>query len=239
MAISVKYSETVCIPATRYIYRVVHRIMEGDCEYDHGPRKVEIKEFEIGKYPVTNEMFKIFLDETGYSPKDDHNFLKHWVNGACPEGLEHYPVVWVSQNDAKAYAEWAGGRLLCDYEWQYVAAGKEKLVYPWGNKFDKTKCNGDGKELTPVDHYPQGASSFGVLDMCGNAHEWIDDLIDDGMHHFTFLRGGCYFKARHFWHTDGGARPTFHHLKFQLLNEGHNRCGTTTFRCVKEVLPDD
>ena len=71
--------------------------------------------------------------------------------------------------------------------------------------------------------------------MIGNAREWTDEVIHDGMHLFTFLRGGCYFQAPHFWHTDGGARPTDHHLKFQLLNEGHNRCGTTTFRIVKEV----
>jgi len=239
MAKSAKYSETVRIPATKYIYRVVHRIMEGDCEYDHGPREVEIKEFEIGKYPVTNEMFKIFIDETGYLPKDDHNFLKHWKSGTYPEGHEYHPVVWVSQNDAKAYAEWTGCRLPRDYEWQYVAAGKEKNIYPWGNKFIRANCNCSGKELTPVNLYPQGASSFGVMDMCGNAYEWVDDVIDDGMHQFTFLRGGSYFQAPHFWHTDGGARPTFHHLKFQLLSEGHNRCGTTSFRCVREGKSDD
>jgi formylglycine-generating enzyme required for sulfatase activity len=232
---SVKYSETVQIPAAKYIYRVVHRIMEGDCEFDHGPREVDIKELIIGKYPVTNNMFKEFLDETGFTPEDDHNFLKHWENGSYTKGQDNTPVVWVSQNDARAYTSWTGCRLPRDYEWQYAAGGNEKLVYPFGNKLIKTKCNCDGMKLTPVDYYPQGASPFGLMDMCGNAHEWMDDLIDDGMHRFTFLRGGCYFQAPNFWHTDGGARPTSHHLKFQLLSEGQNRCGTTTFRCVREA----
>ena len=210
----------VHIMPDKYIYRVVHRIMEGDCEYDHGPRMVYIKELLADKYPVTNEKFKIFMDESGYCPKDGHNFLKHWKNGTYPEGMADYPVIWVSQNDAKAYASWAGKRLPYDYEWQYIAAGPEKYLYPYGDRLDK---------------YPQGASPFGIMDMCGNTHEWVEDLIDDGMHYFTFLRGGCYFQAPHFWHTDGGARPTNHHLKFQLLNEGQNRCQTTSFRCVKEV----
>lgn len=231
------YHEMVPIPSASYIYRVVHRVMEGDCEYDHGPRLVSMPAFAIGKYPVTNAMFQTFLHQTGYQPSDSHNFLKHWQNGACPAGMENHPVVWVSQNDAKAYAKWAGGRLPKDYEWQYAAAGPDARKYPWGDLPRKDCCNGQGKSLTPVDRYPQGESVFGVADLIGNAREWVDDVVDDGMHRFTFLRGGCFYQAPHFWHTDGGARPTDHHLKFQLLSEGQNRCSTTSFRIVKEVEP--
>ena len=161
----------VHIMPDKYIYRVVHRIMEGDCEYDHGPRMVYIKELLADKYPVTNEKFKIFMDESGYCPKDGHNFLKHWKNGTYPEGMADYPVIWVSQNDAKAYASWAGKRLPYDYEWQYIAAGPEKYLYPYGDRLDKTKCNHDTGHLTPVDKYPQGASPFGciILLFCGEA----------------------------------------------------------------------
>ena len=31
------FAEMIRIPETEYVYRVVHRIMEGDCAYDHGP----------------------------------------------------------------------------------------------------------------------------------------------------------------------------------------------------------
>ena len=227
--------QCVHILPDKYIYRVVHRIMEGDCEYDHGPRMVEIKELYVDKYPVTNRMYKEFMDESGYKPCDCNNFLKHWENGTYPETLAEYPVVWVSQQDAKAYASWAGKRLLYDYEWQYIAGGREKHRYPYGDVLDKQKCNHNRGSLTPVDEYPKGASPFGVMDLCGNAREWVEDIIDDGKHKFTFLRGGCYFQAPHFWHTDGGARPVDHHLKFQLLNEGQNRCQTTGFRCAREV----
>ena len=233
--VEMDYAELVRIPAASYIYRVVHRIMEGDCECDHGPKLMNMPAFEISKYPVTNGLYQKFLADTGYRPADDHNFLKHWNGGVCPPELEHYPVVWVSQEDARAYAAWAGGRLPKDHEWQYAAGGSQKWAYPWGNELMKANCNCQGAGLTPVDAYPQGASPFGLVDLIGNAREWGDEVADDGMHRFTFLRGGCYFQAPHFWHTDGGARPTSHHLKFQLLSEGQNRCGTTSFRIVKEV----
>lgn len=228
--------EQILIDGGGYIYRVEHRIMEGDCEYDHGPRWVEVPPLLVDKYPVTNRRFYDFLKASHYRPEDEHNFLKHWHNGKYAPADAGKPVVWVSHRDARAYAQWYGGRLLRDYEWQYAAAGKEKYHYPWGNDFDSAKCNDRGGELlTQVDAYPEGASPFGICDLCGNAHEWTEDIFDDGMHQFVFLRGGSSYKASHFWHTEGGAKPNNWHLKFQILNEGMNRCATVTFRCVKEV----
>ncbi len=67
----------VSTPGAIYIYKVIHRIMEGDCQYGHGPRPVIIPNLLAGKYPVTNTQFKNFLDATGYAPADSQNFLKH------------------------------------------------------------------------------------------------------------------------------------------------------------------
>ena len=51
------FEEKVFIQGDSYIYRVKHRIMEGDCEYDHGPRLVKVPSLLADKYPVTNERF--------------------------------------------------------------------------------------------------------------------------------------------------------------------------------------
>ena len=227
------------IPAGDYIYRVQHRIMEGDCQYDHGPRKVSLTSFFIDRFPITNKLFKAFLNESKYDPEDNANFLKHWENGTVPSEIENHPVVWVSPADARAYAQWNGCHLPRDIEWQYAAGGAMKHPWPWGDKYDHTRCNSQSDTTTPVDRYPEGVSPFGCFDMCGNTWEWVDDSVDDGQHVFTFLRGGCCYKALHFWHALGGSQPTNYHLKFPLLNEALNRCGTVGFRCVRRDSEDD
>jgi formylglycine-generating enzyme required for sulfatase activity len=81
--------------------------------------------------------------------------------------------------------------LPTEQQWQRAAQGDEGRRYPWGNNWDETRCNnaeskglsgdglgvkqypaGHGKQTTPVDAYPNGASPFGVLDMSGNVFEW-------------------------------------------------------------------
>ena len=213
--------------------------MEGDCQYDHGPRVVNLRPFYIYKYPVTNAMFKAFIDETGYRPENKTNFLRHWREGTFIAGYEHHPVVWVSQEDARAYAKWAGGRLPTDEEWQYAACGPDKLKWPWGNEYNKKYCNSSSNGTTPVGTYALEASPFGCLDMCGNTWEWTDATIDDGYHLFALIRGGSYYKGTNHWHADGGPKPNDFHWKFQLLNEGLNRCATIGFRCVKEAGLND
>ena len=55
--------------------------------------------------PVTNRQFaRIHEEHPDISPEDTVNFLKHWVNGKIPSGLENHPVVYISLEDAEAYA---------------------------------------------------------------------------------------------------------------------------------------
>src|SRR5260370_24469286 len=81
-------------------------------------------------YPVSNPEFKKFLDTTNYHPKDDHNFLRDWKSGNYPSEWQDKPVTWVSLDDARAYAAWAGKRLPHEREWQYAAQGEHHRDYP-------------------------------------------------------------------------------------------------------------
>jgi formylglycine-generating enzyme required for sulfatase activity len=232
-----KYIERqlVFIEKSTYIYRVVHRIMEGDCQMDHGPLLIEAGGFYADKYPVTNKMFYDFIRESGYKPKNSDGYLRHWENGIFKEADANLPVVNVSLEDAKYYATFYGMKLPSDRQWQYMAAGPLNLKYPWGNEPDYKKCNVYSDGLTPVDAYSEGASPFGLYDMCANAWEMVDDIIDDGWHRFTLLRGGCYYKGNNYWHAEGGALPNNSHLKMHLLGNAMDRNNTVGFRCIKEA----
>ena len=97
---------------------------------------------------------------------------------------EDHPVVEVSWYGAKAYAEWAGGRLPTEAEWEYAARGPDSFIYPWGNEFDCTRVNIGGdcdsyERTAPVGSFPGGASWVGALDMAGNAWEWVSTLYED------------------------------------------------------------
>jgi formylglycine-generating enzyme required for sulfatase activity len=129
-----------------YVFKVEGIEIEGtddvgvDVQYpwEDTPRRfhehtMQIKPFYIDKYPVTNAEFKRFLDASHYHPKDDLNFLKDWKGGTYPDGWANKPVTWVSLEDARAYAAWAGKRLPHEWEWQYAAEGNDHRLYPWGN----------------------------------------------------------------------------------------------------------
>ena len=221
----------------RYIYRCTHLTMEGDCPADHGPRAVSIGPLLADVFPVTNQDYQAFIASAGYKPDRPRNFLRHWKDGAPGAGTERHPVVWVSPEDAAAYARWRGCRLPTDEEWQFLAAGPPHLRWPWGDAFDATRCNHDGMELEPVNSHPDGASWCGCQDLCGNAWEWTWPMRDDGHHRFALIRGGSHFRAHDHWHVQGGARRADFHWKLQLMNIEINRSATVGFRCVREVMP--
>jgi hypothetical protein len=111
------------------------------------------------------------------------NFLRDWKNGAFPQGWDNRPVTWVSLEDARAYAKWAGKRLPHEWEWQLAAQGTDGRIYPWGNQWQAanvpTPTQAAPCRPDPVDAHPQGASPYGVMDMVGNVWQWTDEFTDE------------------------------------------------------------
>ena len=206
----------------------------------HHSHPVTLKPYYIDTYPVTNEQFKKFLAVAKYHPRDDYNFLKDWTDGTYPEGWGNKPVTWVSLEDARAYAAWAGKRLPHETEWQYAAQGTDGRLYPWGNELNAeaipTECK-DRNVLRPptdVDAFPKGASPFGVMDLVGNVWQWTDEYLDDHTR-AAILRGGSYFKPNgsHWYFPNKIELNT--HGKLLLMAPSKDRAGTLGFRCVVDA----
>ncbi|HEV2437614.1 MAG TPA: SUMF1/EgtB/PvdO family nonheme iron enzyme [Verrucomicrobiae bacterium] len=198
-----------------------------------------IQAFYMDKTPVTCAEFKRFLEATDYHPKDSHNFLRTWSNGNYPSGWDKKPVTWVSIEDARAYAQWAGKRLPHEWEWQYAAQGADGRLYPWGNEEDPSRVPhfDTGRDEPPpadVDAHPQGASPFGVLDLVGHVWQWTDEYRDEHTR-AGILRGGShYHPSASKWYFPQ-ARQLNQHGKYLLMAPSLDRSATIGFRCVMDM----
>ncbi|UGQ46722.1 formylglycine-generating enzyme family protein [Massilia endophytica] len=202
-------------------------------------RRMDMKPFYIDKYNVTNAQFKAFLDASGYKPRDAHNFLKDWDNGAPRKGWENKPVTWVGLEDARAYAAWAGKRLPHEWEWQYAAQGTDGRLYPWGDQWNDAAApaKNKGRELLPpadVDAHPQGASPFGVMDLVGNVWQWTSEFEDEHTRAAALRGGSSYFPQTSHWYFPQAHRLD-QHGKYLLMAPAKDRSGMLGFRCVVDA----
>jgi formylglycine-generating enzyme required for sulfatase activity len=240
------------IPGGSFVFRVRGTEIEGgaspgvDVQYpwEDSPRRfhehtMQVKPFFIDKFLVTNAQFKQFLDATHYAPRDTGDFLRDWKQGAYPQGWENRPVTWVSLEDARAYAAWAGKRLPHEWEWQLAAQGMDRLLYPWGNEWQpgNVPTPDTGRSMRgpdPVDAHPQGASPYGVMDMAGNVWQWTDEFQDEHTR-TAIVRGGEYYQPQgSIWYFPRAYRND-QHSKVLLMAPSYDRSGGVGFRCVRDA----
>ena len=105
--------------------------MGGDGKYDGKPiHRVNVPDFRIATYPVTNEQYAAFVAATG------HNAPKHWQADRPPARQRNHPVVYVSWDDALAYCDWLSQvrgepvRLPSEAEWEKAARGAQGWALP-------------------------------------------------------------------------------------------------------------
>jgi len=158
--------------------------------------RVLVQSFYIDKFEVTNEDYQMFCTAAGHRPP------LYWKGNHSPPGLEKFPVVQVSWQDALAYARWTGKRLPTEVEWERAAKGPNSTRYAYGNAYDPKKANTEqGKTMAVGSYRP---NEFGLYDMTGNVNEWTSSLYaaypyrkDDGREDPKadgprVLRGGTY-----------------------------------------------
>jgi formylglycine-generating enzyme required for sulfatase activity len=202
-------------------------------------RRMDLERFFIDRTPVTNSQFKVFIDATRYHPQDDAHFLQDWANGTYPEGWADRPVTWVSLEDARAYAAWAGKRLPNEWEWQYAAQGTDGRVYPWGNDWrgEAVPEPNKGRALVPpvpVGGHPHGASPFDVLDLVGTVWQWTNEFQDEHTRAAIVRGGSSYQPQGAIWYFPQAYRND-QHSKLLLMSPGRDRSGSIGFRCVADA----
>jgi formylglycine-generating enzyme required for sulfatase activity len=190
-------------------------VANSEVEVQFSQREVTIsKSFEIGKYEVTFDEYDLFAHETR-RPLPDH---KGWGRGK-------QPVIDVSLEDARNYADWLSTRtgkryrLPTEAEWEYAARGGTTTLFWWGDhmEFDRANCSDcesrPRKKPAPVGSFRP--NPFGVYDTAGNVWEWVQG---------SWLRGGS-------WAQPGEAVRSGHrvHMDPTFKNNG------TGFRLARDV----
>ena len=146
----------------------------------------------------------------------------HLVHGPGSEGAlrPDHPVVHVTWNDACAFAEWAGGRLPTEAEWEHAARGGGRDIrFPWGdrepNDMDFFPCNIWQGRFPDQDLGLDGfvgtaparsfePNGFGLFNMVGNVWEWTSQpftarslrrgaaVVHRGKRGFKLVKGGSF-----------------------------------------------
>ncbi len=135
-------------------------------------RKVCLSQpYWIDKYEVSNAQWEQFRQETG----SQLAYLDSYQTSTQPDT----PRVGMTLEQAWAYAQWRGGRIPTEAEWEYAARGPNSPLYPWGNTFNsQANIYGTAGGTVAVTRYPEGASWVGAYNMAGNAGEWVSDCYN-------------------------------------------------------------
>ncbi|MCB0000358.1 MAG: SUMF1/EgtB/PvdO family nonheme iron enzyme, partial [Anaerolineales bacterium] len=195
-------------------------IPPGPFLYGANKEKRELPGYWISKTPVTNAVYKRFLDANPQYrvPYASWGGKYNWdeKKRTFPADKSDHPVVVVSWHDVVAFAKWSGMLLPTEEQWEKAARGTDGRDYPWGAWREgcaNTKEAGMGK-TTPVGHYsPQGDSPYRCADMSGNVWEWTATEHEAGG---WVLRGGSWYRSLNFALVSGRYRSYVDDTNFNV-----------------------
>jgi iron(II)-dependent oxidoreductase len=230
-------------------------------------QRVEVPAFAIDVRNVTNRDYLRFIREGGYEHRalwsdsgwewitsQEHRYPSFWI--PCGDSWRYrtmfaeisLPLDWpvyVSHDEASAYARWIGKELPSEAEWHRAACGTRngsERAYAWGGEPPAARHgNFDFERWDPVPagSYPDGNSDFGVADLLGNGWEWTRTPFAPfpGFQPFSFYPGysANFFDGKHFVMKGGSPRTAACMLRRSFRNwfQPHYPYVYATFRCVE------
>ncbi len=185
----------VLIPGGPFLHRRRREAQGNEAVPREDAREITVSAFQIDKYPVTVAAFAAFIADGGYRKKGlwskrgwafrSENALecpRFWGEAEWRDYLvPNHPVVGVSAFEAEAFAEWRGGRLPREAEWEKACAGVSGCHRPWGDEWLEDACamrSVGPRKTIPIGMFPRGESAFGVSDMVGCVWQWCADAAD-------------------------------------------------------------
>ena len=148
--------------------------------------RVWLDSFGIGRFPITNREYRVFVDEShGQNPA-------FWSDPIFSDPEQ--PVVGVSWDDASAYCRWLRERtgkefrLPSEAEWERAArGGREGALYPWGDvpPAERPYVGCDPRTGGPARVGANPPNDFGLYDISEGVHEWCSDYYDAGYYRYS------------------------------------------------------
>ncbi len=174
--------------------------------------------FAVSKFEITRGEYSKFVKATGQPTGESCNIFKlnddnstntpgkSWQDVGFPQDDRH-PVVCITPQEARAYAEWLSKqtgkpyRLISEAEWEYSARAGAKGPYTFGSRIEELCSYGNVVDITAEeagvhgnwgfmdckDGYglstaPVGSfkpNAFGLYDVHGNVWEWTADCWEN------------------------------------------------------------
>ena len=184
-----------------------------------GSNEIALPDYFMMVHPVTSREYLFFLrslseqsieEAQARTPRRSGDLAPLWRwSGSQVEYLQEegwsddMPVVGVSLDDARHYAEWLSERdqrsyrLPTHHEWEKAARGPEGRVFPWGDLWDPRFVAGPetwDHHLPPtVGLMTSDRSVYGVADLVGGVREWTTST--EPSDNKGVIKGGSFLTA--------------------------------------------
>jgi len=191
-----------------------------------GDSNIELSDFLIDTYEVSNQQFMQFLDADGYSNAEywEHPFMLDgrelsfedamglfkdqtgragpgtWEFGTYADGTASHPVGGISWHEAAAFARFKGKHLPTLYHWYWAAFVDVQPAIL--TEFIVPSGNFGGEGAVPVGTF-DGISASGTLDMAGNVREWAWNKSRED----RFLLGGGWSDPKYLFSESFALSP--------------------------------
>lgn len=155
--------------------------------YANGPQhKVRLtRSYYVGATEVTVAQFRRFVEETGYQPSDpiDEKETPDWLKPSSEE-VDTRPATKVTWHEARKFCRWLSEKegvehvLPTDAQWEFACRAGSAEKWFHGDDRDELKdyaWYGLGYHDAPRGVGEKKPNVFGLYDMLGNAHEWVQD----------------------------------------------------------------